>query len=202
VTARSNRLSADSRHGLGGGAIDRGKPLSFRVNGRSFEAFAGDTVFSALLAAGIDTAGSYHDEPIGLDERFAPPVIARGERNPVQALPMDRTPIVADLDVLTIGPRERPLMPRLTSLLAGSGRTLGHRLDDPHALEGGWLAAEPAETIEADTVVVGGGLAGMSAALAAADVGRAILVERRGTLGGDASARLPTRKRRKQRSRG
>jgi sarcosine oxidase, subunit alpha len=187
VTARSNRLAADSKHGFGGGAIDRGKPLSFRLNGRSFEALAGDTVFSALLAAGVDTAGTYHDEPIGLDERFAPPVIARGEKNPAQALPMDRTPILADLDLLSIGPRERSLVPRLTTLIGGRGRTLGHRLDDPHALEGGWLAAEPAETIDADTVVVGGGLAGMSAALAAADTGDGvILVERRGALGGDA----------------
>jgi sarcosine oxidase, subunit alpha len=187
VTARSNRLPADSKHRFGGGAIDRGRPLSFRLNGRSFEAFAGDTVFSTLLAAGIDTAGTYHDEPIGLDERFAPPVIARGERSPAKVLPMDRTPIVAGLDLVTIGPRERPLVPRLRGLIAGGGRTLGHRLDDPHALEGGWLAAEPTETLDADTVVVGGGLAGMSAALAAADAGgRVILVERRGMLGGDA----------------
>src|SRR5688572_25721160 len=172
MKAQANRLPADAKHGLGGAAIDRNQPLSFRLNGRRFEAFAGDTVFSALLAAGIDTSGIYHGEPIGIDERFAPPVVAPSARDARFAMPMDRAPVLAGLDLRTIGPGEGPLPfrrfgPRLLPVLVGSARTLGHRLDDPRALDGAWLAAGPSMTIEADTIVIGGGLAGMSAALAA-----------------------------------
>ena len=47
-----HRLPAEARHGFGGAELDRGKPISFRLDGRSYEAFEGDTVLSALLAAG------------------------------------------------------------------------------------------------------------------------------------------------------
>ena len=60
-----HRLPREARHGFGGAAIDRDKPLSFRLNGIACEAFEGDTVLSALLAAGVDTAGLYHGEPGG-----------------------------------------------------------------------------------------------------------------------------------------
>src|SRR5438132_6402066 len=39
-----------------GGRIDRTKPIAIRFNGRAVEAFAGDTVASALLANGIHFA--------------------------------------------------------------------------------------------------------------------------------------------------
>ena len=36
----------------GGSRIDRSSPLQFVFNGRSFQGFAGDTLASAVLAAG------------------------------------------------------------------------------------------------------------------------------------------------------
>jgi sarcosine oxidase, subunit alpha len=48
VTAR--RLST-------GGCIDRSQPLTFRFDGRQFAGFVGDTVASALLAAGVRLVG-------------------------------------------------------------------------------------------------------------------------------------------------
>lgn len=188
-----HRLPADARHGFGGAAIDRGKPLTFRFNGRLVEAFAGDTVLTALLAAGIDTAGTFHGEPIGVDERFSPPIAPRGRADDAAfAMAMDRTPAVAGADLVALGPHESPfslgrIAPRLAGLMTRGGRTAGRRLDAPRLLEGAWLHATPAETHEADTIVVGGGVAGMSAAIAAAEAGgRVILVERRTVLGGDA----------------
>lgn len=187
-----NRLPADAKQDFGGGAIDRGKPLTFRLNGRRYEAFAGDTVLTALLAAGVDTAGTYHGEPITIDERFAPPVLMRGASDPTLAMPMDRVPVVPGLSLTTLGPHQSALSlsrfaPRLMSLVGRHGRTLGHKLDDPRAIEGAWITRAPERTIEADTIVVGGGIAGMAAALAAADAGgRVVLIERRGELGGDA----------------
>jgi sarcosine oxidase, subunit alpha len=40
-----------------GGSIDRGRPLSFRFDGKRYEGFAGDTLASALLANGVRIVG-------------------------------------------------------------------------------------------------------------------------------------------------
>ena len=37
-----------------GGAIDRTRPLRFRLDGRELTGFVGDTLASALLANGVD----------------------------------------------------------------------------------------------------------------------------------------------------
>ena len=192
MTRQPNRLPPDARHGFSGGAIDRAKPLSFRLDGRSYEAFAGDTVLSALLAAGVDGAGTHLGEAIGLNEHFAPPVMRAGAGDAARAMPMDRTPVSEGLELRTLGPRDERLTlagvaQRLVGLMGKQGRSLGRRLDDPRGFEGPWLSLAPSRTIEADIAVVGGGLAGMSAAIAAAEAGeRVVLIERRTSLGGDA----------------
>ena len=46
-----------------GGGIDRQRPLRFRFDGREMEGFAGDTLASALMAAGVRVVGrsfKYH----------------------------------------------------------------------------------------------------------------------------------------------
>ena len=46
-----------------GGLVDRGKPISFRFNGKSYQGYAGDTLASALLANGVHFVGrsfKYH----------------------------------------------------------------------------------------------------------------------------------------------
>ena len=45
-------ISPDYR--INGGAIDRGRPVPFRFNGRGYRGFAGDTLASALLAQGVE----------------------------------------------------------------------------------------------------------------------------------------------------
>lgn len=52
----------------GGGRIDRSRPLGFRFDGRSYTGYAGDTLASALVAAGVKLLGrsfKYH-RPRGL----------------------------------------------------------------------------------------------------------------------------------------
>ena len=47
----------------GKGLIDRDKPVSFSFDGKTYSGFRGDTVASALLAAGVSTVGrsfKYH----------------------------------------------------------------------------------------------------------------------------------------------
>src|SRR5256885_14310094 len=67
-----------------GGRIDRTKPIAIRFNGRAVEAYAGDTVASALLANGIHFVGrsfKYH-RPRG--------VFSHGSEEPNALLSVDR----------------------------------------------------------------------------------------------------------------
>ena len=193
MTRQPNRLAAADTHKFSGAEIDRSRPLSFRLNGRQIEGFAGDTVLSAALASGIESVGPRGGEPIGLTERFAPAVMPAGPAgDPATALPMERMPALPGLDLVTLGSlRERiaaagPLA-KLRQLLLGPGRALNLRLDDPGALGGTWRDLQPQTTLETDTLVIGGGVAGMTAAATAAAAGDAVvLVERRPMLGGDA----------------
>ena len=192
MSRQPNRLAATEPHKFAGTEIDRSKPLSFRLNGRVIDGFAGDTVLSAVFAAGMETFGLRAGEPIGLSERFAPAVVpAASADDPVSALPMERMPALPGLDLVTLGSlRERlvagGLLARLRHLLLGPSHTLNLRLEDPGALLGSWRDLQPATVLETGTLVIGAGVAGMSAAVAAATAGdKVILLERSPALGGD-----------------
>ncbi len=173
-----NRLVADAAHQFGGVELDRSKPLSFRVDGRTIHGFAGDTVLSALLANGVDSFGQLGETPLGLGEDFAPLASQRGAAD---ALPIDRLPALDGADLVTTGAKRRPWR----GLLRRSSPSLDHVLD--RITEPSWLRDKPATTLTADLLVIGGGVAGLAAADAACAAGRTvILVERRPWLGGDA----------------
>lgn len=167
----SHRLDAKAAHEFGGIGLDRTKPIRFRVNGRRIHGFAGDTVLSALLAAGVDTYGRFARISLGLTDRFAP-LVRTGSDSP---LPSERLLASDGLDLVTLGPRQW-FAPR---------RSLGHDIDGiPDAP---WASVAPSETLATDLLIVGGGVAGLAAADAAARAGHSvILVERRPWLGGDA----------------
>jgi sarcosine oxidase subunit alpha len=181
-----HRLAADAAQGLGGALLDRSKPLRFHLNGRLVEGFAGDTVFSAALANGIQSAGRHADTPLALDEAFAPLIETR-DSGP---LPMDRTPALDGVDFVTVGIRRDPIGSRgplgaIRHLLVGPGRTLNHRYGDVPPAPEPWCNARPEVELSADFAIVGGGVAGLAAAAAAASAGKSVvLVERGPTLGG------------------
>jgi sarcosine oxidase subunit alpha len=187
MTGIVHRLAADAPHGFAGNAIDRGKPLQFRLNGRAITGFTGDTVLSAALANGIQVAGRHGDEAVALDEGFAP-LVSTGRGSP---LPMDRTPAIDGLDLTTVGQRRDPIASRgflgaLRNRLVGPGRTLNHSFGETGTGTPPWLGA-PAETvIEADFAIVGAGVAGLSAAATAAAAGKSVvLIEHTPHLGGN-----------------
>jgi sarcosine oxidase subunit alpha len=167
------RLAADAAHQFGGIELDRSTPLRFKLNGRPIDGFAGDTVLTATLAAGIDGYGTLGETPIGLTDRFSPLVVSKH----MPPLPMDLVPAIDGAELSSVGPHKRKWF--------GREPTLGHRLDSlPDAP---WLRDEPARTLEADLLVIGAGVAGLAAAdAAAADGHRVLLVERHPWLGGDA----------------
>lgn len=175
-----NRLAADAAHQFGGIALDRARPLSFRVNGRRIAGFAGDTVLSALLANGVDCFGRLGDIPLALSDAFCPVAAPRGAK-PEQALPIDRLPAADGLDLATLGPRRTSLRDRLRRAPSSLDHVLG-QLAEP-----AFLRDKPETSLDCDLLVVGGGVAGLAAAEAASAAGRSVvLIERRPWLGGDA----------------
>ena len=148
-----------------GALIDRSLPVSVLVDGQEIEAFRGDTLASAMLAAGIRVAsvGIYTGRPRGL--------VSIGSDEPngfVQVLS---------------GPGEG--MVRCTELevyeglavarLAGRGRLAESK--DESRYDHQWVHAE--------FVVVGGGLAGLADARVAARTGaRVVLMDDQPRLGG------------------
>lgn len=175
-----NRLAADAAHQFGGIALDRSKPLSFKLNGRRIEGFAGDTILMAALAAGIDSVGMDGGSPLALDARYCPPIRVRGGRSARDILPMERTPAIDGFDVETVGPGGAA-MPR-----AERPHSLGLKVEEART-ELPWHNAAPEGELSAEIVIIGGGVAGLSAAEAAAAQGRtSIVIERRPWLGGDA----------------
>ncbi|QDZ09651.1 FAD-dependent oxidoreductase [Devosia ginsengisoli] len=184
MKGQPNRLGTGRQHHFHGSAIDRSKPLHFRLDGRVISGFAGDTVLSAALASGIDAVGRRDGALLALSSRHAPSIsFAALAGDHQRALPMERTLATDGADYLTTA-RKTKGNP-VTRLLRRYGRSLAIDIDRPDALARPWLGTPAAPGPEADLVVVGGGVAGLSAALAAAKRGlRVVLAEASPLLGG------------------
>lgn len=177
-----SRLPPASAKGLAGFEIDRQRPVEFRLDGRMFSAFEGDTVLTALLASGVDTIGLHRGQPIGLRPEAAPAIAPAGT-GPNDALPMDRVPVRSGADYRLVAPGRRS---GIFTRLFQPGRTLGLLLDDDgRSLIRPWRSQPGQIEAGADMLVIGGGVAGMSAALAATRAGLAVtLIEKTASLGG------------------
>ncbi|WP_299360872.1 sarcosine oxidase subunit alpha family protein [uncultured Paracoccus sp.] len=198
----------------GGRLIDRSKPIGFRFDGRQMQGLAGDTLASALLAGGQMLMGrsfKYHrprgplasgvEEPnalVGLGQggRFEPnqratttPLIQGVVATSQNAWPGLTRDVGAINDALWrflpagfyyktfIHPRAAwmRLFEPVIRRAAGLGRA--PELPDPDRYEQAYGFA--------DVVVVGGGIAGLNAARAAAQAGgRVIVLEQTGHWGG------------------
>jgi len=149
-----------------GGRIDRSRPLTFTWNGEPFTGFAGDTLASALLGAGVDALG----RSVTLDR-------PRG----VMSAGLEEATGFAQV---TSGGSSEPLV-RLTGLplyegLSAEGLITRGKLDDHGA-----AARFDKRYAHCDVLVIGAGPAGLSAALAATRAGvRVILVEADVEVGG------------------
>ncbi|MET3896716.1 sarcosine oxidase subunit alpha [Devosia sp. UYZn731] len=182
MKGQPNRLDIDKQHAFHGTEVDRRKSLKFRLDGRTISGFAGDTVLSAILASGVDMVGEFGGQPIALSGRFSP-AITLGQGKAAQTLPMQRTPALDGAEFHTFGGRLRRL--RLPAL-GNRRRSLQQNLDHA-AIASPWHDQPPHALITTDVIVVGGGVAGMTAALAAARTGASVmLLEASPLLGGSA----------------
>lgn len=179
-----NRLDAGTK-GFAGSGIDRSRQIRFRLDGRLISGFAGDTVLTAALATGIDTLGEHQGMPVALLPAAAPAIAhASHSANLQRALPMARTPVFDGAEFVTLnrgrsGPLARLFQP---------GRTLGLDLDGGQTLERPWRAVAGQPTPKQDLVIVGAGVAGLSAALAASRAGLGVtLLESAWHLGGNSA---------------
>lgn len=180
MNTQRHRLAPTAPRGLAGRFIDRDRPVQFRLDGRAISGYAGDTVLSAVLATGIDILGRHRGQPVGLSHR-ASAIISHASlaNDPQRAMPMSRTPAVEGAEFVTIGRKSKGW-----SRFFG-GRTLGLPLDRPHVLDRPWRSVTGSTEPLTDLLVIGGGVAGLSAALAGARAGlRVTLVEATPALGG------------------
>ena len=191
-----------------GGRIDRAKRLSFTFDGRALEGLQGDTLASALLANGVDVVGRSFKfgRPRGIvgagaEEPNAIVQVGSGGR----ALPNQRATQTELYDGLvaagSASASTRGLLDRLRRLLPagfyykmlmsppGLWRIWEHQLRRGAGLGTVPPADDPDRydrlNRHCDVMVVGGGPAGLSAALAAARSGaRVIVADEQDELGG------------------
>ena len=208
------RTSAQPFRLADGGSIDRGQPLAFSFDGRSYQGFAGDTLAAALLANGVRLVGrsfKYHrrrgilsagpEEPNALVELRSGPRREPNTRATVtelfhglDATSQNRWPSLA-LDLLAINNLVSP------ALVAGFyyktfmwPASFWERIYEPLIRRAAGLGRaagydDPDHYEKAfafcDVLVIGAGPAGLSAALAAGRSGaRTILCDEDFRLGG------------------
>ncbi|MEL6571441.1 MAG: sarcosine oxidase subunit alpha family protein [Pseudomonadota bacterium] len=211
----SNRLAS------GGLAIDRTKPMSFTFNGKGFEGFAGDTLASALLANGQTLVGrsfKYHrprgivaagaEEPNALVNMGEGATFEPNQRatttllfNGLTATSQNHWPTL-EFDVGAVNAMLARFLPAgFYYKMFIHPRPLWKHVYEPFIRKSAGLGRAPTEkdtdTYEhyhasVDVLIVGGGIAGLSAALAAGKSGKRVLVlEQTATWGGRALVDAP-----------
>ncbi len=150
----------------GGHGVDRATPVAFTFEGAPYEGLAGDTLASGLLASGVDVIcpSPILGRPRG--------VFSAGVEEPCAFVEIS-------------SPRSEPIVPapavELVEGLSAVGRPGVGRLPDGDA----GVPQADHRHLHVETLVVGGGVAGLTEALAAAVAGdRVLLVDERHWLGG------------------
>ncbi|WP_327000555.1 2Fe-2S iron-sulfur cluster-binding protein [Dactylosporangium sp. NBC_01737] len=156
-----------------GGRVDRTRTVTLRFDGREYPAHPGDTLASALLANGVRIVarGPYTGRPRGVADLgpAEPHAFVQVDSGPGE--PMARATTLEVYDGLT------------ARSLAGKGELPD--TPDPSRYDKTW--------IHVDVLVVGGGPAGLAAALAAGRTGaRVLLADEQPELGGALLAGRPS----------
>ncbi|MDO2933366.1 sarcosine oxidase subunit alpha family protein [Paeniglutamicibacter sulfureus] len=165
-TTSSHRLGADA---TASARIDRTRELSFTVDGKAFTGFAGDTVASAMLGAGIRACGDslYLKRPRG--------IVSAG---------VEESNALVKIGARWAGHVNESMLPATTvELTDGMDVTLLQGLGqlDPRTDE----AIYDRKHVHTDVLIVGAGPAGLAAAREAAKSGaRVILIDEQPEAGG------------------
>jgi sarcosine oxidase subunit alpha len=198
-----------------GARVDRTKKLSFQFNGRSYSGFQGDTLASALLAAGesvLSHSWKYHRPrgivTSGIEEPSALVQLESG-KNTIPNAKMPEVELYDNLQATAVNPWPNALSRALSinrnfSFLFPAGfyyKTFmwpakAWLFYERFIRKAGGLGSSPEvedtdryihQNTHCDVLVAGGGVAGLAAALAAGRSGaRVILAELQSELGGSA----------------
>ncbi len=199
----------------GGGRIDRARPVGFRFNGRSYQGFAGDTLASAVLAAGetvLSRSWKYHRPRSIVSSGIEEPSALVQMESGAWVIPNAKMPEVElyqNLSATSVNPWPSPgkhlfsinrwftpLFPAGFYYKTFMWPAKAWMWYERFIRQAGGLGASPQEedkdryvhqNIHCDVLVAGGGVAGLAAALAAGRSGaRVILAELGAHLGGSA----------------
>ncbi|MEH3118201.1 MAG: 2Fe-2S iron-sulfur cluster-binding protein [Methylorubrum populi] len=186
----------------GGSALDRSSSMTFTFDGRDLTAFAGDTIASALLANGVDIVGrsfKYHrprgiwgsgvEEPNALVD-----IAGEGGRPNVRAT---TEPVRDGLSIRSVNAHptaaadRHGFLDRFSRFIPAAFYYKTFMFPDWHLFEpriremAGLGRLDPAVRalgpgdqvdVHCDVLVVGGGAAGLLAALAAAEAGKSVIL--------------------------
>ncbi|MGJ8528465.1 FAD-dependent oxidoreductase [Maritalea sp.] len=176
------RFPADERSPFKGALIDRNQIIQFRLNKRLFHGFSGDTVFTALLANGVNILRGRGGKSIPLNQQTAGQIKLLSHDGEKLALSAAELPITDGMKIKTPNGSNSGVFGKL---FKGSGarNTLQYSLAEAEGAEERSLSVKWGE--DQDIVVVGGGIAGLQAAIVAGRAGRRVLLlEKSSRLGG------------------
>lgn len=140
-----------------GGRIHRSQPLRFVWNGESLSGFAGDTLASALLGAGVDVIGTS---------------VSLGRPRGVMSAGLEEATGFAQV---TVGASSEPLV-RMTGLPLYDGLSAEGRITRGRLVDAPLTARFDKRYAHCDVLVIGAGPAGLSAALAATRAGVRVML--------------------------
>jgi hypothetical protein len=174
---QSHRFPEDSI--FTGELIDRARPLQFRLDGDLYFGFGGDSLFTALRANGKLSIGPSPQAAVSFDRRAATRLQVAFSPT---SMPKANALSLRVEDGMELFTRPKPsFMSQLRDRFMGQSTHLTVHMSDRDDA----LTLRPSETIGAELLVVGGGIAGMQAAISAATDGqRVLLIEQSNRLGG------------------
>ncbi len=172
-----------------GQQINLEKPISFLVNNIKIEGFEGDCVLSAILASGFDCAGTHLSFPITLDEYLNLPVSLITKSTELDIIaPVQRMPAINgaiyNIEGVNAGTKISNLINRLKNRQVNS---LNICFDEKEIDFYSSIKQPDIKQISVELLIIGGGIAGLSAAKYGATICKDILLlEQQNLLGGDA----------------
>jgi len=177
---QSFRFQQSNGSPFSGSLIDRSNAIQFSLNGRTLKAFAGDTLLSALLANGCRgwRQKSQNSAPMNQDtiQQICLDVASRAFNGTWHG-----DILLEEQMKLEMAPKPS-FLKKITQAFSGGK---GFHLELPTENGASYFDLPLDDQRNGDVVIVGGGIAGLQAALSAADLGRNVtLVERSPRLGG------------------